>query len=131
MLEIGATREQSLLVGDSEAITFLGSAGPRVLSTPQMILWMEKTSRDLVHAMLEPGHDTVGTHVNVWHRKAAPMGAPVVFHARLTEVNKRRVSFAVRAMMGEAIIGEGTHERAIIEVNRFRAQVQSPEPPRL
>jgi len=123
-IEIGANREDSVVVGDEHAITFLGEAGPRVLSTPRMIGFMERTCRDLVFPMLDPGHDTVGTHVNVWHRKAAPMGATVVFHAELTGVNKRRVEFRVRAVMGETIVGEGTHERAIIEVSHFDAQVK-------
>jgi fluoroacetyl-CoA thioesterase len=123
-IEIGATREDSVVVGDDHVITFLGPAGPRVLSTPRMIGFMERTCRDLVFPMLDPGHDTVGTHVNVWHRKAAPIGAAVVFHAELTGVNKRRVEFKVRAMMGETIVGEGTHERAIIEISRFDQQVK-------
>ena len=133
MIEIGATHEQNLIVGDEQAINFLGSAGPRVLSTPQMILWMERTCRDLVYPMLSAGHDTVGTHVNVYHRKAAPMGNTVLFQAELTGVNKRRVSFTVRATLGELVVGEGTHERAIIEVKLFKEQVQerSPEPPAL
>lgn len=113
-----------MVVDDEHAITFLGPAGPRVLSTPRMILAMERTCRDLVFPMLESGHDTVGTHVNVWHRKAAPMGAGVVFYAELTGVNKRRVEFSVRALMGETVVGEGTHERAIIEVRRFDDRVK-------
>src|SRR5438270_12465940 len=122
-IRIGATRRDSEVVGDEHAITFLGPAGPRVLSTPRMIPFMERTCRDLVLDMLDPGHDTVGTHVNVYHRKAAPMGATVVFHAELTAVNKRRVHFQVQALMGDAIIGEGTHERAIIDVSRFGEKV--------
>lgn len=69
--------------------------------------------------MLEGGQDTVGTHVNVYHRKAAPMGADVTFFAQLTGVSRRRAQFAVKATMGEVVIGEGTHERAIIEVATF------------
>jgi fluoroacetyl-CoA thioesterase len=120
---IGAMRQDSILVGDDHAITFLGPSGPRVLSTPRMIGFMERTCRDLVLPMLDPGHDTVGTHVNVYHRKAAPMGATVVFHAELTAVNKRRVQFQVQALMGDIVIGEGTHERAVIEIKYFGEQV--------
>lgn len=122
---IGATRRDDVVVGDDHAITFLGPAGPRVLSTPRMIGGMERTCRDLVLAMLDAGQDTVGTHVNVYHRKAAPMGASVAFHAELTGVNKRRVQFTVRTLMGETVIGEGSHERAIIDVEHFGDQVRS------
>ena len=124
-IRIGATREETRVVGDDNAITFLGPEGPRVLSTPRMIGYMEGTSRNLVLEMLDPGHDTVGTHVNIFHMGAAPMGASVVFFAELTAVRNRRVEFRVRATMGEKLIGEGTHERAIIDVRRFKEQVES------
>ena len=120
---IGATRDESLVVGNDSAITFLGPEGPRVLSTPRMIGSMEGTCRNLVLGMLDPGHDTVGTHVNVYHLAAAPMGATVTFYAELVGVNNRRVEFNVRALMGEKVIGEGTHERAVIEVKRFAERV--------
>src|SRR5271165_6111249 len=118
--EIGAAREETIVVGSDHATTFLGPEGPRVLMTPRMIGFMEGTCRNLVLEMLDPGHDTVGTHVNVYHRKAAPLGSTVTFSAQLTGINKRRLEFAVKAMMGEAIIGEGTHERAVIEVREFK-----------
>jgi len=124
-IRIGATREETRVVGDDNAITFLGPEGPRVLSTPRMIGYMEGTSRNLVLEMLDAGHDTVGTHVNIFHMGAAPMGASVVFFAELTAVRNRRVEFRVRATMGEKLIGEGTHERAIIDVRRFKEQVES------
>lgn len=117
--EIGATIEQTVVVEDEFAIRFLGPNGARVLSTPRMIGLMERACRDLILPMLNPGQDTVGTHVNVYHRKAAPMGATVTFRAELTAVNRRRAQFNVKAVMGEVVVGDGTHERAIIEVANF------------
>jgi predicted thioesterase len=122
---VGATREESVTVGNEHAITFLGPDGPRVLSTPRMIAFMEGTCRNLALPMLDAGHDTVGTHVNVSHCGAAPMGATVRFEAELTAVNKRRLEFRVRASMGEKVIGEGAHERAVIDVKRFKERVAS------
>jgi fluoroacetyl-CoA thioesterase len=122
---IGAKREDVVDVGNDNAITFLGPDTARVLSTPQMILFMERTSRNLTLPMLDPGHDTVGTHVNVWHRAAAPMGSKVTFFAELVSVDDRRAEFRVEARIGEKIIGEGTHQRAIIEVARFAEKVKS------
>jgi fluoroacetyl-CoA thioesterase len=121
--QIGAVREETIVVGNEHAITFLGPEGPRVLSTPRMIGMMESTCRNLALAMLDPGHDTVGTHVNVYHRAAAPMGSTVMFRAELTAVNKRRAEFTVKATMGETVIGEGTHERAVIDIRRFKQRV--------
>jgi fluoroacetyl-CoA thioesterase len=120
---IGATLEQTLTVGDEHAITFLGPEGPRVLSTPRMIGHMEAACRNLVLPMLDPGQDTVGTYVNVYHRSAARMGAEVRFFAELTGVNNRRVEFRVLAAVRDRIVGEGTHERAVIDVRRFRERV--------
>ncbi len=120
--QIGAKREEILQVGNDQAITFLGSEGARVLSTPQMILYMERISRNLILPMLDPGHDTVGTHVNVGHSAAAPMGSTVNFFAELLAVNGRRAEFRVQARMGEKVVGEGIHQRAIIDVARFAEQ---------
>jgi fluoroacetyl-CoA thioesterase len=122
-LRFGATREETVTVGHENAITFLGQDGPRVLSTPHMIGYMERTCRNLALSMLDPGNDTVGTHVNVSHRAAAPMGAAVTFHAELASAEKNRVNFKVSARCGETIIGEGEHQRAIIDVKSFASRV--------
>jgi fluoroacetyl-CoA thioesterase len=127
--QIGARREEVLQVGNDNAIKFLGAEGPRVLSTPQMILFMERTCRNLILPMLEPGHDTVGVHVNISHCAAAPMGSTVIFGAELANVTNRRVEFHVEARLGEKIIGEGTHQRAIIEVKRFAEKVKAENSP--
>jgi len=128
--QIGARREEILQVGNDHAIKFLGPEGPRILSTPQMVLFMERACRNLILAMLDRGHDTVGTHVNVSHCAAAPMGATVVFAAELLAVNNRRVEFRVEARLGEKVVGEGTHQRAIIEVARFAEKVKQDHPDR-
>jgi predicted thioesterase len=126
--KIGAKREDSVQVGNDNAIRFLGEEGPRVLSTPQMILGMERTCRDLALPMLDAGHDTVGTHVNVSHQAAAPMGSTVIFSAELLAVNKRRLEFRVAARVGDRIVGEGTHQRVIVEVRRFGERVKQENP---
>jgi fluoroacetyl-CoA thioesterase len=122
--QIGANREETVTVDDENAITFLGPHGPRVLSTPHMIGFMERACRNLILTMLDPGYDTVGTHVNVSHSAAAPMGSDVTFRAELMAVNDRRVEFRVQACRGETIVGEGTHQRAIIDVRRFAERVK-------
>jgi len=123
--QIGSKREEIVEVGNDQAIKFLGPDGPRVLSTPQMILFMERTCRNLILSMVDPGNDTVGTHVNVSHCAAAPMGSKVSFTAELLAVNNRRAEFRVEATFGQKIIGEGRHQRAIIEVSRFAEKVKN------
>lgn len=119
-ITIGATREHTFTVGDEHAIIFMGLNGPRVLSTPMMILAMEQNSRNLVLTMLEKGSDTVGTHVNIYHRAAAHLGDTVTATSEITGIDRRRVHFRVEMRRGDKLIGEGTHERAIINVAEFR-----------
>jgi predicted thioesterase len=119
----GTKGEQKLLVTSEVAINFLGLDGARVLSTPHMIGYMERTCRDVVLPLLDPGYDTVGTHVNVAHLAAAPMGMAVTFRAEVTGVADRRVQFRVEAWDEKEKIGEGTHERAIINVAKFATRL--------
>lgn len=123
--QIGAKREDVVEVGTDNVIRFLGPEGAQVLSTPQMILFMERTCRNLILAMLDAGHDTVGTHVNVAHVAAAPMGSKITFAAELVGMSDRRAEFRVEARLGDKVIGEGTHQRAVINIARFAEKVRN------
>jgi len=123
-IPVGTKLEKKLLVDNDVAINFLGQDGARVLATPWMIGWMERTCRDAVLPFLEPGHDTVGTHVDVYHLAATPMGMTVTFTAEVTSVEERRVNFKVEARDEKDKCGEGTHQRAIVNVARFTAKMQ-------
>jgi predicted thioesterase len=122
-IKIGATLEHQLLVTADVAISFLEMEEARVLATPQMIRYMEWTSRNLVLPLLETGHDTVGTKVNISHLAAAPIGSVVTFKSEIIGVEERRVLFQVSARSEEEAIGEGTHERAIINVAKFATRL--------
>ena len=122
-IPVGAKHEEVILVTGDIAIDFLGLEGARVLSTPSMILWMEKTCRNLLMNYVEEGYDSVGTEVNVKHLAAAPLGASVTFRAEVLAVNERRVTFRVEAADEKEKIGEGTHERTIINVARFASKM--------
>lgn len=124
-IPIGTKLEKKLLVDNEVAIDFLGQEGARVLATPWMVGWMERTCRDAVVPLLDPGHDTVGTHVDVHHLAATPMGMTVTFRAEVIGVQDRRVNFKVEAWDEKEKVGEGTHERAIINVARFTARVRA------
>jgi predicted thioesterase len=124
-IPIGTKLEKKLLVDNEVAINFLGLPGARVLATPWMIGWMERTCRDAVLPLLDPGHDTVGTHVNVYHLAATPMGMTVTFTAEVTSVEDRRVNFKVEAWDEKQKCGEGTHQRAIVNIARFAAKMQA------
>jgi predicted thioesterase len=122
-IPIGAKGEFQLLVTSEVAITFLGTEGARVLSTPHMIGYMERTCRDTVLPWLEAGYDTVGTQVNVAHLAATPIGMSVTFTAEVIRVDGRRVEFRVEARDEKEKIGEGTHERAIINIAKFATRL--------
>lgn len=122
-IPIGATREEKLLVTSEVAIDFLGMEGARVLSTPHMIGFMERTCRNAVLEFLDAGYDTVGTHVDVYHLAASPIGMSVTFKAEITGVQDRRVNFRVEAWDEKEKLGEGTHERAIINVAKFATRL--------
>ena len=122
-IEIGAAREERLTVTTENAINFLGVEGARVLSTPHMIGYMERTCRNLALPMLAEGFDTVGTQVNVSHIAAAPLGMEMVFKAEITGFTEKRIQFKVEAWDEKEKVGEGAHERGIINVARFAARM--------
>lgn len=124
-LEIGASQEETLLVTSEVAIDFLGQEDARVLATPYLIAYMEMTARNLAKSRLEAGHDTVGTMVNIRHLAATPIGMLVTFRAKLLNVDGRRLLFEVEAFDEKERIGEGTHERAIVNIARFAARLKA------
>jgi fluoroacetyl-CoA thioesterase len=82
-IPIGTTREEKLEVTPEVAINFMGLPNARVLSTPNMILSLERTSRNMLLPLLDPGYDSVGTHVNVYHLAATPLGMTVTFRSEI------------------------------------------------
>lgn len=123
-IQAGTTNEEKIVVTEDVAINFLGVDGGRVLSTPNVILGLERASRNAVLPLLDPGYDTVGTHVNVYHLAATPLGMTVKFRTEIVSVEDRRVNFKVEAFDDKEKIAEGTHQRAIVNVARFIAKVK-------
>jgi fluoroacetyl-CoA thioesterase len=124
-LPIGTKGESTILVTNENAVSFLGDPDARVLGTPYMIAHLEMTARDSVKPLLDEGYDTVGARVDVRHLAATPMGMTVTFRSELTAVDGRRLQFNVEAFDGKEKIGEGTHERAIINVAKFAARLKA------
>ena len=87
-------------------------------STPSMISLMERAAIAAIDPYLEEGQTSVGFEVNVRHLASSDIGATVIAHAELVEVNRNRLNFNVEAYDGDRKIGEGTHRRAIIDRNR-------------
>jgi len=123
-IPVGTRNEEKLVVTSDVAIDFMGVEGARVLSTPNMILGLEKTARNLLIRLLDPGYDSVGTNVNVSHLAATPIGMTVTFRTEVTSVEDRRVNFKVEAFDAQDKIADGTHQRAIVNVERFVSKMR-------
>lgn len=118
-ISVGLKHEIRRRVTDEIAINFLGLAGTRVLGTPFLIMLLEMSSRDAILPLLDPGSDSVGTEVNLRHLAATPMGMEVTFRSEVIGVDDRRVRFKVAAFDEKEQIADGTHERFVINVERF------------
>jgi predicted thioesterase len=120
---IGLSGEASIVVAPEVTAHHMGSGTVSVFATPQMVLLMERAAVAALAPRLAPGQQSVGTLVNVRHLAATPLGATVTARAELTAVDGRRLTFHVSAHDGTELIGEGTHERALIDLARFEAKV--------
>jgi fluoroacetyl-CoA thioesterase len=123
MVKVGATRERKIRVSQNQSTSFLWE-GENVFSTPSMISEMEETCRLLLKEQFIPQEqwDSVGTFVEIKHLAATPVGAEVLLKAKVYSVNGRRVMFDVDALDKIEKIGEGRHERMIIDISRFRSR---------
>lgn len=122
-VRIGASKERRIIVSSGQTTSFLWE-GENVLSTPSMIAEMEETCRLLLkeQAISDPEWDSVGTVVDISHLAATPVGAEVTLRAKAVSAEGRRVMFEVEAEDKLEKIGEGRHERFVINVPRFRSK---------
>ncbi|HYH41287.1 MAG TPA: thioesterase family protein [Burkholderiales bacterium] len=130
-LHPGLTGTAEILVGTRDTAPHVGSGKVKVLATPVMVSLMEEASLNAVEGLLPPGHQTVGTRLEITHTAATPVGLRVTATAEVTRVEGRRVTFRVWADDEKERIGEGTHERIVVEVSRFDRRAQEKVPPRV
>ena len=96
---------------------------PQVLATPVMILVMENAALNAIRRFLDPGESAVGTAVDVRHFAATPVGHQVSASAEVVEVEGKRVHFKVSAKDGNEEIGNGTHQRIVIDLRSFNERL--------
>lgn len=113
------TGKQTLMVSQEFTAQAMGSGELPVFATPAMIALMEKTAWTSVAGALDEGQGTVGTLMNVKHMAATPIGCEVTCETTLIEIDRRRLVFEVRCKDSAGVIGEGTHERFIVDNERF------------
>ena len=125
MLRAGITGQGETMVTEENTAKTVGSGELDVFATPAMIALMEKTAYKSVADSLEEGMGSVGTLMNVKHLAATPMGMKVTCQTELKEVDGRRLVFHVEARDEAGIIGEGIHERFIVENEKFQNKADS------
>lgn len=120
-MKTGDTYTVRHIVSESETAEILGSGGLPVFSTPSMLCLMEFTAFKM--AELE-GSQTVGTKACISHLKACRPGTELISTAELIESEGRRLEFKVKVESSEGLIGEGTHQRFVIDPERFLAKIK-------
>ena len=118
----GVEEQMTIITTPEMGITHLGPNVPSMYSTPSMIQLIEGTCLQLIGRYVEPGEQSVGYRVDVRHLAPTKIGKQVTAKVRLREVNGRRYLFDVEVINEDGVkIGEGVHERALIDIDRFAA----------
>lgn len=125
MLHPGIKGHMEQVVTPEVTADKIGSGLVQVFATPMMIALIEQTCNESVTPYLELGQGTVGTHVDVSHCAATPVGMRVWCDSELVEVDRRRLVFDVKAYDECGLIGEGRHERFIIDSAKFQQKIDS------
>jgi predicted thioesterase len=122
-IEVGARASWQRRVDADMTADRWGNAGVMVLATPHLVGLFEGACVLAIKDQLEAGQSSVGTHVDIRHLKATAVGDTVTLTAEVTKVEGRRVTFQVRAEDSEGVAGEGTHERVLVDLDRFMQRV--------
>lgn len=123
-LKPGLSGTAEIVVGTRDTAPHVGSGKIGVLATPVMVNLMEAAALQAVERYMPPGFQTVGTHLDVRHFAATPVGMTVRARAELERVEGRTLTFRLQATDDRELVGEGVHERLIINVERFDARMQ-------
>ena len=125
-IPVGAKGTYTLRVTPAHlANQFKDAALPPVFATPMMIAAMENAALNAVRSYLGPAESAVGTAVNVRHLAATPVGHRVTAEAEVTKVDGRRIEFKVRARDEVEEIGNGTHERMVVDIQRLQQRLNA------
>ena len=123
-LKPGLKGSTEILVGTRDTAPHVGSGKIKVLATPVMVGLMEEAALNAVEGLLPEGHQTVGIRLEISHVAATPVGMRVRAHAELLKVEGRKLTFRVSAEDEKEPIGEGVHERIIVNLARFDQRTQ-------
>ena len=122
MLQVGIRGSGEAVVTEALTAKAMGSGELPVYATPAMVTLVEETAWKSVAPALEPGQGTVGTKLDLAHLAATPLGRKVRCETELIEIDRRRLTFSAEVFDEAGKIGEGTHERFIVDNERFLAK---------
>ena len=123
-LPVGLTGVAEMVVGEQHTAPRIGSGRIRVLATPVMIQLIESAALAAVEQSLPEEHQSLGTRLDITHIAATPVGMRVRATAEVTRVEGRTIYLRVRAEDERELIGEGTHERVVVNLERFDKRIQ-------
>jgi fluoroacetyl-CoA thioesterase len=125
-IPVGAKGSFSLVVMPEHlASRFKDVTLPPVLATPVMIMVMENAALNAIKPYLDAGESALGTHVDVRHLAATPVGQRVMGEAKVTNVDGRNIEFSIRATAGSEEIGVGTHERVVLQLSKLSERMKA------
>ncbi|HVS26215.1 MAG TPA: thioesterase family protein [Burkholderiales bacterium] len=123
-LRAGLRGSAEMTVAEQHIAPHIGSGHVKVLATPVLVTLMEAAALEAVHGLLPEGYQSVGTRIDVHHFAATPVGMRVTVSAEVIKVDGRSITFRLIAEDEKERIGEGSHERIIINVARFDQRVK-------
>ena len=123
-LRAGLSGSAELVVGEEHTAPRVGSGRVHVLATPVMINLIEAAALGAIEHLLPQGYQSLGTRLDVRHVAATPAGMKVVATAVVTQVDSRTVTFRVEARDEKELIGDGTHDRVVVNVSKFDARIR-------
>ena len=123
-LRTGLQGSTEIVVGEEHTAPRVGSGRVHVLATPVMINLFEAAALAAIEHLLPEGCQSLGTHLDVRHIAATPVGMKVFASATVTRIDGRTVHFRVEARDEKDLIGDGIHERVVVNVAKFDQRVQ-------
>ncbi len=127
-IELGLKGRAEAAVTQENTAAAVGSGSLSVFATPSLAALMERAAVDALAPYLPEGETSVGTSLTITHDAATPVGMTVWAEAEVTAVDRRRISFAVRAFDSAGQVGGGTHERFVVDAVKFMAKARSRAP---
>ena len=118
-VQVGAKGDASVTVNTTNTALAMGSGNVPAFATPALVALMERAAVEAIRRQLEGGEETVGSMISIRHLAPTPIGKRVRAEAVVTAVDGRKITFTVNAWDAVEKVGEGTHERVLIDRDRF------------